>query len=68
MLRYLDKVATTVTNLIVVVTTIITTLLIPLVLFRGIIFLLNSDNIQGLISLVLLSLLIHINKSIQGGY
>lgn len=67
MLKILDKVASTVTNIIVVATTITTTLLIPLVMFEGIIYILNNENIKALISFVSVSLLIHINKSIQGG-
>ena len=67
MLKILDKVASTVTNIIVVATTITTTLLIPLAMFEGIIYILNNENIKALISLVSVSLLIHINKSIQGG-
>lgn len=67
MLKILDKVVTTMTNIIVATTTIITTLLIPLVILRGIKNLSYTDNLGALISFISVAILIHINKSVQGG-
>ena len=67
MLKFLDKVASTMTTIIVVATTITTTLLIPILMVRGVYNLLNNFTIKCLVNLLLVSLCIHINKSIQGG-
>ena len=67
MLKILEKVVATITNLIVVTTTITTTLLIPLVILRGTFSFLNNENIMALWCLLITTLLIHINKAVQGG-
>lgn len=67
MLKILEKVVATITNLIVVTTTITTTLLIPLVMLRGTFSFLNNENIVALLCLLITTLLIHINKAVQGG-
>ena len=63
MLKILEKVVATITNLIVVTTT----LLIPLVMLRGTFSFLNNENIMALLCLLITTLLIHINKAVQGG-
>ena len=67
MLKILEKVVATITNLIVVTTTITTTLLIPLVIWRGTFSLFKNENIMALLCLLITTLLIHINKAVQGG-
>ena len=70
MLKILEKVVATITNLIVVTTTTTTTLLIPLVILRGTFSFLNNENIMALLCLLITTLLITVSiiATIFSGY
>ena len=67
MLKIFDKVAATITNVVVVATTITTTLLVPVFLFHAIKVMKYSDIYSALVSLLAVFVLVKINHSIQGG-
>ena len=67
MLKILDKVASIVTNFIVVATTITTTLLVPIFLYQAIRVMRYTDVHSALVCLLSVFLLVKINHSIQGG-
>lgn len=67
MLKILDKVASTVTNIIVVATTITTTLLVPIFLYQAIRVMRYTDTYNALVCLLSVLVLVKINHSIQGG-
>lgn len=66
MLNIFDKVATIITNTIVVATTFLTTLMLPIFMY-GAIVVLGRNIYLSLCYLVGAYLLIKINKSVQGG-
>ena len=67
MLKIFDKVAATITNVVVVATTITTTCLVPVFLFHAIKVMKYSDIYSALVSLLAVFVLVKINHSIQGG-
>lgn len=67
MLKILDKVASIVTNIIVVATTITTTLLVPVFLYQAIRVMRYTDVHSALMCLLSVFVLVKINHSIQGG-
>lgn len=64
----IDRVATTMTNVIVVSTTITTTFLVPFFMYKGVRYFMDSNMINTVMCLVSVYLLVQINKSIQGGH
>ena len=64
----IDRVATTMTNVIVVSTTITTTFLVPFFMYKGVHYFLDNNMTNTVMCLVSVYLLVQINKSIQGGH